>query len=74
MYSTFKGFIKWIYFPLIYSSTAYVLILANLPEVVISDLLPPAVVLGILIVFPFCQLIGYKCIETEKVYVWRKWF
>jgi hypothetical protein len=51
-----------------------VLILANLPEVVVSDLLPPAVVLGILIVFPFCQLIGYKCIETEKVYVWRKWF
>jgi|JI9StandDraft_1071089.scaffolds.fasta_scaffold244271_1 hypothetical protein len=62
VFLTFKGFIKWIYVPLAYSSAAYVLVYLNLATIVLSDLLLPAIVLGILALFPFCQLIAYKCI------------
>lgn len=64
VYSTFKGFIKWIYVPLAFSSTFYVLTYINQSTIQMSDILLPAIVLGILVLLPFFQLIGYKCIQT----------
>lgn len=62
VFLTFKGFIKWIYLPLTYSSGAYVLVYVNLPAIVLSDILIPGIILAVVVVYPFCQLIGYKCI------------
>lgn len=39
----------------------------------ITNIIPPAVVLGVLTLLPFFQLIGYKCIQEENDNIWRKW-
>ena len=31
----------------------------------INQIIVPAIILGGLLLFPFVQLIGYKCIQTE---------
>ena len=62
VFITFKGFIKWIYVPLVYTSTKALLSLISLTTVSLSltTLLPPAIVLGFLALFPFFQLIAKK--------------
>lgn len=63
VFLTFKGFIRWIYGPLVYTSTSYLLALINLTSD-LNTLLPPVIVLGILALFPFLQLIVNKA--TQK--------
>lgn len=57
-----KGCIKWFYVPLAYSSTVTLLSLVYSP-IDLTTLLPPAVVLGVLAVFPLLQLLVKKCIQ-----------
>ena len=39
----------------------------------INQIIVPAIILGGLLLFPFVQLIGYKCIQTEDTPPERKW-
>ncbi len=61
---TLKGFIKWIYVPLLVPATTVLIVQINLSTITLSDLLQPAIVVGVLALFPFFQLIGYKAIQT----------
>lgn len=73
MYRTLKGFIKWIYVPLVTSSTSTLLTAFNLTSIDLTTILPPAIVLGVLALLPFIQLIVLKCIQKENTNIWIKW-
>ena len=60
VFLTFKGFIKWIYLPLVNSSTKQILFLIS-STIDLNTFLAPAIVLGFLAIFPFFQLIAKKC-------------
>ena len=62
IYNFLKGFIKWIYLPLIYHSTSSVIAEANKITTDINKLILPAFILAGTIAHPFIQFIGYKCI------------
>jgi len=64
VFLTFKGFIKWIYVPLVYTSTKALLSVLSTATISLTTLLPPAIVLGFLALFPFFQLIAKKV--TQK--------
>ena len=75
MYRTLKGFIKWIYVPLVTNSTIALLKVINLTTTTIdlTTILAPAIVLGFLALLPFIQLIVLKCIQKENTNIWIKW-
>jgi len=75
VYRTLKGFIKWIYVPLVTNSTIALLKVINLTTTTIdlTTILAPAIVLGFLALLPFIQLIVLKCIQKENTNIWIKW-
>ena len=54
-------------------ATVGVITQASQSSITLSSLLQPAIVLGVLAVFPVFQLIGYKAIQTENTNIWVKW-
>lgn len=72
LYLFLKGFFKWVYVPLaVYSTKALVETLDGTMDS--TKLITSAAILGTLALFPFFQLIGYKCIQEEDTPIWRKW-
>ena len=70
MYTFFKGFSRWIYAALSYYSLYYLITTVQGKQ----DSLKSSIgVLAICVIFPVAQLIGYKIIQTEEDYIWRKW-
>ena len=70
VYTFFKGLSRWIYAALSFYSLFYFIRTLQGNE----DSLKSSIgVLAICIIFPILQLVGYKCIQTEKDYIWRKW-
>lgn len=68
-----KGFIRWIYLPLIFGSTVSVLKELDMNPISTSNLIVPGAVLVVLAFFPFLQLVGYKCIQKEDTVAALKW-
>ena len=62
VFLTLKGFIKWFYVALAFAASVQVLNLVFL-TIDMKTLLPPAVTLGVLALFPFLQLLANKCIQ-----------
>lgn len=75
MFALFKGFIKWIYLPLVYHSTIFIskAIDGQTDYNDMGDFIWAGAILGICMLFPLFQLIGYKCIQKEDTPIWRKW-
>jgi hypothetical protein len=61
VFGSIKGFIKWIYVPLAVNSTQVVV--AKIIDSDTANLILPAVILGVLFLFPIIQLIHQKCIQ-----------
>lgn len=61
VYSTFKGFFKWTYVPLVYYSGYY--LITDLNNGTRVNFLPSVVILGWCFAFPIIQLIYYKVIQ-----------
>ena len=73
VFNTFKGFVKWVYLPLVYAATVDILEKLNMSELKTMDLILPGIILIVAVLLPIVQLIGYKCIQVEKDPIWRKW-
>lgn len=70
VYTFFKGLTRWVYLPLSYYSILFMILSIQGKA---DNLISSIVVFCICIIFPVAQLIGYKMIEDEKTYIWRKW-
>ena len=61
VYVFFKGFFRWTFLALFYYSLIY---LVKSIKQTKDDLIPSIVILSVTTLFPFFQLIAYKCIQT----------
>lgn len=69
VYLMFKGFIKWVYIPIAVPATKELLTqIISLQTT--TKLIEAAAILGFLAIFPFFQLIAYKCIQEEETPIW----
>lgn len=63
VFRTLKGFIKWIYVPLVANSTYSLLQVISSTTIDLASFLGPVIVLAVLALLPIVQLIVLKCIQ-----------
>ena len=73
VYSFLKGFFKWTYLPLSYYSQYYLIQLLYMNNTGDSDFIPSVIITAWTLLFPFAQLIAYKCLQQQGENNWIKW-
>jgi hypothetical protein len=67
VFTLFKGFVRWVYISLVSVSALFIyMYMLALVGNMFSNLVAPAIVLGICLIYPLMQLIAAKCSETPE--------
>ena len=73
VFNVLKGFIRWFYLPLVYYCTYELIKQYKTTPRDKNNFIAPGLILIGLVIFPFIQLIGYKCIQKEDTPPATKW-
>lgn len=73
IYGFFKGFFRFFYLMVAVIATQYLVNAINSNTKGFMDIVKPGTFLGIELLFPIFQLLGYKCLQNEGDDIWPKW-